>query len=158
MQLLSLRQLRSFRGVTLYYTKLEIVTSFRKWELPGIFYMLKACPVLKELVILSAIRNDKIEVPQDFMMQHDFQEYTYLRSQLISFKGKLKCLETVRFMIRDGEYQTWEEGFFELYYFFNGSRIGPELAAFLRLTAPNLKRMIFETWEQHHEVCFQANN
>lgn len=62
MQLLSLRELRNLKRLRFNCTTLEISSSFWKWELPGIIYMLKACHEVEELTLVLAPRNEEIKV------------------------------------------------------------------------------------------------
>ncbi|KDP31214.1 hypothetical protein JCGZ_11590 [Jatropha curcas] len=152
-QLLSLRELRNLKRLRFNCTVLEITSAFHKWELPGIIYMLKACHKIEELIILMSPRDDEIKIPEDYLLEYDFQESKFLDIQDLG--QELENLRTVRFKSCHGDYQTWRNEYFDLKKFFHGAKLGIEITKLLRDHAVNLESIIFSTKKQHIEIFFE---
>ena len=88
------------------------------------------------------------------LMQHDYEESSYITSQVQCFEGHFISLRTVEFKNTAGDYQSWEHGCFDLPGFFSGSQ-GVYLLNLLNKSS-KLEYVVFATNNQ--KQAFRLKN
>ncbi|XAR65622.1 hypothetical protein NMG60_11009791 [Bertholletia excelsa] len=141
-QMLAIGERRNQEKLSFDCTRQRLETNLRKWELPGIAYMLNSCPELVHLTLCTPSIEEEIELPLDYLSKHDFEAVGYLIAQIEAIKT-LKNLREVEFQRKKGEHQCWVADEFKLEEFFKCVEFEEEPLDLLRAVAPNLERRIF---------------
>lgn len=125
-------------------THVTLETSLKRWEMPGISYMLLACYKLENLVI---VMGDHTRLKFEYM-----EGYRYRGAADVVYPRALQDLTVVEFRNFGGVYQTWEDGSFDMDRFFAGYRYAGLLLWNLRTYAKNLRKMVFITKRKRYET------
>ncbi|KAK2992955.1 hypothetical protein RJ640_007337 [Escallonia rubra] len=148
---LTVRDMTNRRNLLFNCHRLSLDTGMQRRELPGIAFLLKACPRLETLVIVITKGQSEFRFADDLAANGIFVGGKYWKTKHNAFKSCLQRLAAVEFVNLWGTYQTWDARKFDPKKFFRACQDGYDLLIFLMENSPSFERFIFTTSKKQEE-------
>ncbi|KAL5709044.1 hypothetical protein ACHQM5_019773 [Ranunculus cassubicifolius] len=95
-QVISVWEVEKLRSFPINAARIKLATSLSKFELPGIFYLLKNSTKLEALTLYSVAAED-VMLSKNIKEKFDFDEIQYLESKEAEASSMLQNLKTITF-------------------------------------------------------------